>query len=247
MNRDDLLLLFVLFFIYSLMGWIWECIFESVINHKILNRGFLTGPYIPIYGFAGLIYYNFFQRFKSEVFISYNTLYIFIGGIFIATIAEYVTSYVLEKFLHARWWDYSDYPLNLNGRICVIASIFWGIVTVLIINLVNPKLIVLLNTIDHDIKLIYVSSMTTMFIIDLVLTINSILDLHNKLRLIISLESLRNVDIKSFLGTYKDRIYKLANPFTRRIVNSFPEMKFNSKKMQSALSKLKGIKQDKHK
>ena len=247
MDKDNLLLLFVLFFVYSFMGWVWESIYESVLNRKILNRGFLIGPYIPIYGFAGLIYYIIFQRFKSEVFFSYNTLYIFIGGMVIATIAEYITSYVLEKFLNARWWDYSDYPLNLNGRICLIASVFWGIVTVLVINLVNPKLTILLNSVDHDIKLVYASSMTTMFIIDLVVTINSILDLHNKLRLIISLENLKTVDIKGSLGAYKDKIYKLANPFTKRIVDSFPEMRFHSEKMQSALSKLKSIRQDRHK
>lgn len=236
MLKDDILLLIILFFIYSLMGWIWECIYESILNKKLLNRGFLVGPYIPIYGFAGLIYFLLLSDYRLDSIFSIDGLKQFFVGSIVATMIEYVTSYILERFLNARWWDYSNYPLNLNGRVCLIASVFWGIVTVIIINIINPFLLVGIGNLNRDIKLIYASSMITMFTIDFFVTVNSILDLNSRLRLIISLESIKNI------GNYKDKLYKLANPFTERIIESFPEMKFNSEKMQSALSKLKGFK-----
>lgn len=236
MLKDDILLLIILFFIYSLMGWIWECIYESILNKKLLNRGFLVGPYIPIYGFAGLIYFLLLSDYRLDLIFSIDGLKQFLVGSIVATMIEYVTSYILERFLNARWWDYSNYPLNLNGRVCLIASVFWGIVTVIIINIINPFLLVGIGNLNRDIKLIYASSMITMFTIDFFVTVNSILDLNSRLRLIISLESIKNI------GNYKDKLYKLANPFTERIIESFPEMKFNSEKMQSALSKLKGFK-----
>ena len=236
MLKDDILLLIILFFIYSLMGWIWECIYESILNKKLLNRGFLVGPYIPIYGFAGLIYFLLLSDYRLDLIFSIDGLKQFLVGSIVATMVEYVTSYILERFLNARWWDYSNYPLNLNGRVCLIASVFWGIVTVIIINIINPFLLVGIGNLNRDIKLIYASSMITMFTIDFFVTVNSILDLNSRLRLIISLESIKNI------GNYKDKLYKLANPFTERIIESFPEMKFNSEKMQSALSKLKGFK-----
>lgn len=236
MLKDEILLLIILFFIYSLMGWIWECIYESILNKKLLNRGFLVGPYIPIYGFAGLIYFLLLSDYRLDSIFSIDGLKQFLVGSIVATMIEYVTSYILERFLNARWWDYSNYPLNLNGRVCLIASAFWGIVTVIIINIINPFLLVGIGNLSRDIKLIYASSMVTMFTIDFFVTVNSILDLNSRLRLIISLESIKNI------GNYKDKLYKLANPFTERIIESFPEMKFNSEKMQSALSKLKGFK-----
>lgn len=236
MLKDEILLLIILFFIYSLMGWIWECIYESILNKKLLNRGFLVGPYIPIYGFAGLIYFLLLSDYRLDSIFSIDGLRQFFIGSIVATMIEYVTSYILERFLNARWWDYSNYPLNINGRVCLIASVFWGIVTVIIINIINPFLLVGIGNLNRDIKLIYASSMVTMFTIDFFVTVNSILDLNSRLRLIISLESIKNI------GNYKDKLYKLANPFTERIIESFPEMKFNSEKMQSALSKLKGFK-----
>ena len=241
MEKGFILNLVVLFFIYSFIGWVWECIYESILNRKLLNRGFLTGPYIPIYGFTGLIFYLFLSNFKTENLISLDTIKVFIISSICASIFEYVTSYVLEKILNARWWDYSNYPLNLNGRICLIASLFWGFVSVVIINIVNPKLEVLLGFLHREFKLCLASSLITLFVLDLFVTINSITDLYNRLALLIVLETTKTY------GSIKGRLLRVSNPFTTRIITSFPKMKFTSEQMQLSLQKLRELMQDKRK
>lgn len=247
-NRMDLLTILFMFFVYCLIGWVWESIYESILNKKILNRGFLNGPYIPLYGFGGLIILLFLQRFQTP-FMNIMTVKIYFIGAIGATVLEYVTSYVLEKILKARWWDYSEYPLNLNGRICLIATVFWGVVAVAAIDFINPFLLKFYSGLSHDTVLIYVTAMCTLFILDLVVTINSILDLRNRMQLLISLEKDKITD--SFaekigeLGKYKEKLSLIGNPFTRRILRSFPKLKFSSDVLQKTFVKIKNFRMKK--
>lgn len=103
----DLILWFI---IYSFLGWVFEEILGSVKNKKLVNRGFMSGPYCPIYGFGALVYIGLLQ-------LTDNPFLLFFAGGFLACTLEYVTSYLMEKLFGARWWDYSDKPFNLNGRV----------------------------------------------------------------------------------------------------------------------------------
>ncbi len=98
---------------YCFLGWVWESAYRSIKCRKLVNSGFLTGPYVPIYGFGALLYI-FLMHFTLNPIILF-----FVGGL-TACILEYVTSWLLEKIFHARWWDYSDSFMNINGRICLI-------------------------------------------------------------------------------------------------------------------------------
>ena len=98
---------------YCFLGWVWESVYRSIRSRKLVNSGFLTGPYIPIYGFGALLYI-FLMHFTLEPVVLF-----FVGGI-LACILEYITSWLLEKIFHARWWDYSDNFMNINGRVCLI-------------------------------------------------------------------------------------------------------------------------------
>lgn len=231
-----------LYFIYCIIGWIWESIYESIRNKKVINRGFLNGPYIPIYGFGGWFIYFVLQRFEAPI-LSITTLLLFLGGAIGATILEYITSYVLEKTLKARWWDYSDYPLNVNGRICLIATVFWGVITVVAVDFLNPALLRLHDSIPRDGVLIFVTVMTTLFAVDLAVTINSILDLQNRIKLFMSLEKDKVVekfaDRKEDLIKYRDRLGQIGNPFTKRIILAFPRLKFTSDKNQKIFERIK--------
>ena len=98
---------------YCFLGWVWESAYRSIRSRKLVNSGFLTGPYIPIYGFGALLYI-LLMHFTLEPVVLF-----FVGGI-LACILEYITSLLLEKIFHARWWDYSDNFMNINGRVCLI-------------------------------------------------------------------------------------------------------------------------------
>lgn len=112
----DLKVLFLLFIIYSITGWIIEVIATYPDTKCFVNRGFFIGPYCPIYGNCAI----------AMIFLLHNVtnpILLFVLSILICSVGEYVTSYAMEKIFHARWWDYSKNRFNLNGRICLVNSL----------------------------------------------------------------------------------------------------------------------------
>lgn len=249
-GQYEFLMVLCFFFVYCFIGWVWESIYESILNKKVLNRGFLNGPYIPIYGFGGLFILLVCQRFQAPL-LSFDTVIIYFVGAIGATVLEYATSFVLEKILKARWWDYSNYPLNINGRVCLIATIFWGVVAVVAIDILNPWMIGLYEKVPHDPRLIFASVMSTLFVVDIAVTVNSILDLRNKMLLFIALEkdkvSEALTDKKEDLAKYREKFATIGNPFTKRIIASFPDIKFNSEVFQRTFDTIKNFRQKKDK
>ncbi|MGG5317362.1 putative ABC transporter permease [Enterococcus sp. AZ072] len=127
----------LLFFCYSLIGWVWETIYCSIKAKKFVYRGFLLGPITPIYGFGVLGVLYFIAPYQN------NELVVFCLAFILITALEYVTSFLLERLFHASLWDYNQVPLNINGRVAVPVSIFWGICCLLIVEVVNPRLMLL--------------------------------------------------------------------------------------------------------
>ena len=111
-----------------------EVIWTLITDKKLVNRGFLIGPYCPIYGVGCLLLIVFLGSFKDNIFT------LFLMSIIVCSILEYFTSFIMEKLFNARWWDYSDRKLNLNGRICVDTMIPFGILGVLVVYFLNPFL-----------------------------------------------------------------------------------------------------------
>ncbi|MGX7417959.1 putative ABC transporter permease [Carnobacterium gallinarum] len=122
----------LLFFTYAVIGWLWETVYCSIKAKKFVYRGFLVGPYCPIYGFGVLAVLYFIEPYQN------NLLFLYVFSAVTVTILEYITSYVLEKLFHTTWWDYKDVPLNLNGRIALPVSLFWGIGCVFIVKVIQP-------------------------------------------------------------------------------------------------------------
>ena len=117
---DKICYLFILFIVYSVVGYIIEITNCSLREKKlILNRGFFLGPYLPIYGVSCLVMYGILTRYDNDIFT------VFVMSAFICTVIEYVTSYILEKVFKARWWDYSNKKFNLEGRVCLINSFYF--------------------------------------------------------------------------------------------------------------------------
>lgn len=142
----------LLFTIYSIMGWLMEVVLGLIQHHKFVNRGFLIGPYCPIYGFGGvaitLLLGNFMQTMEKVSLLDS----IWISTIVIMCICgtlEYVTSYLMEKLFHARWWDYHRFKLNINGRICLETLLPFTIIGQIILRYGNPVFLGLIGNIKQ--------------------------------------------------------------------------------------------------
>jgi len=127
------------YFAFSVLGWIWESIYCTIKERKWQNRGFLYGPLCPIYGFGSIVALFVYDLILLGTVPKLSWWMILLAGFFFSMILEYPTSYILEKKFHARWWDYSDLPLNINGRTSVPTSIGFGIGAIIIMNYLIPS------------------------------------------------------------------------------------------------------------
>lgn len=120
------------FFVYSFLGWLWETSYVSIKKGKFVNRGFINGPFCTIYGCGAVSVYLILMP------VAGNLLWLYLGGIVVATTLEYVTAVVMESIFHMSWWDYSDKKFNFQGRICLGASLGWGLFTVALFRILHP-------------------------------------------------------------------------------------------------------------
>ncbi|WP_281677076.1 putative ABC transporter permease [Eggerthia catenaformis] len=127
---------FIGFVFFSFLGWVWECLFCMINTGKWENRGFLFGPYCPIYGSAVMLAYFIFGHHRLSV--NSSLIIVFLICMIGSAVIEYVTSYILEKIYHARWWDYSNIPFNIKGRIALPISVAFGIAGIIIVKFVFP-------------------------------------------------------------------------------------------------------------
>lgn len=117
---------FFFFYFYCFLGWVWETCYVSVCQGKWVNRGFMHGPFLPIYGSGAIVVLWFTLPFRTKA------VFVFFAGMFSATVLEYLTGAAMERIFHVRYWDYSDKPLNVNGHICASSSLAWGVFSVLL-------------------------------------------------------------------------------------------------------------------
>lgn len=126
---------FLFFFLYSVIGYLAEIIYVSIKSKKmVVNRGFLIGPYLPIYGFGSLILVLFLRRYEEDPVV------LFVMGAFFCTVLEYFTSLIMEKIFKLRWWDYSDRKFNIDGRVCLDNALLFGISGIVVVKGLHPLL-----------------------------------------------------------------------------------------------------------
>lgn len=125
---------FLWFILYSFFGWVYESTLCSITSRSLVNRGFLNGPLCPVYGFGALTVILAFWR---EPDISPWNL--FFSSMVLTCTLEYITSWAMEKLFHARWWDYSEYRYNINGRVCLLGALAFGSFSVVLIKAVHPR------------------------------------------------------------------------------------------------------------
>lgn len=164
---------FMLFIIYSVGGWIMECTLGLIEKHKFVNRGFLIGPYCPIYGVGVVCVSLLLTRFSNNLFL------LFLLSTIICGTLEYLTSYIMEKVFRARWWDYTDRKFNINGRVCLETLIPFGIISVLIICYANPWIIGKLDMMPKDTLDIIAKIFAVVYLIDTCISFIIILRFKN--------------------------------------------------------------------
>ncbi|MGN0707867.1 MAG: putative ABC transporter permease [Faecalibacterium sp.] len=152
------------FLIYSFLGWCLEVIFAAVTTGELANRGFLNGPLCPIYGLGMDIVLLALTPVQGSL------LALYLGGVLLPSALELVAGWTLYKAFHTRWWDYSDYPFNLGGYICLEFCLLWGVGVVLMLRVIHPIIAGLVALVPHLVGTILLGVLFVIFVVDLVAT-----------------------------------------------------------------------------
>ena len=231
--------LFLYFFIYSVIGWCTEMFYCRLGQGKWVDRGFLYGPYCPIYGFGGLIVLIFLEPFAN------NKIIVFLLAMILTTLLEYVTSFIMEKLFDAKWWDYSEMPFNINGRVCLLNSILFGLLGLIITYIIHPHVENLVNYIPNNYIQYIVLLLVIILSVDFTFTLNSLLNFKDRLKEIESIKeafkeksNAKNKAITAKLNELKQNLIERRLKISdKRIIKAFPDLKFN--KLNNAFEEFK--------
>lgn len=157
---------FLVFIIYSVLGWIMECTLSILQKHKFINRGFLIGPYCPIYGIGVVGVTLILSKLIERITNNWQWLSIFFLSLILCGVLEYFTSYIMEKVFNARWWDYSKKKFNINGRVCPETLIPFGFLSVIILKFTNPFIFEVLYNMPEKALMWVAISIAIIFFID---------------------------------------------------------------------------------
>lgn len=207
---------FLIFAICSIIGYFIEVTWVFLNSKKFINRGFLCGPWIPIYGIgAVLILFSLMQYYNDPVVV-------FIFGMIITSALEYFVSFLLEKLFSNRWWDYSDKPYNINGRICLRNSIAFGVLSLVIIYLIMPLLTLLFSLLEFKSWRVIALIIFIIFLLD---TIYSVIIAYNLKNRTIIVEELKNEKIALIPVIFEKRLKESIENFKvfpSRLLKAFP-------------------------
>ncbi len=162
--KYSLEILILLFFSCALIGFIWEVLLNYIVNGFYMKKGSMHGPWIPIYGYGALAILILLGKLKDK------PLKLFLSSIGLCGIIEYFTGWYLEVFHHMKWWDYTDYFLNIKGRICLEGLLIFGIAGIIFVYVLAPLLNNIFNKLSKKTRWIIASILVGLYLIDLVLS-----------------------------------------------------------------------------
>ena len=216
--------LFFWIMLYSVAGWIYETALCSVQAKRFINRGFLNGPYCPIYGCGAVLNAVALGNVQDVALL-------FLGGVVLDCSLEYMTSYGMEKLFHARWWDYSDEKFNINGRICAAGAVVFGIFSVVVVKLIQPAVEQMTDAILPAAMHIISAVLFLSFMTDVIATVIGFAGFNNRLHeLTLAFEGIeRNLaervhDVPS-REMLLERFSKLMSGQQRRMIHAFPRLR----------------------
>lgn len=234
-------ILFLYFFIYSIIGWFAEIIYCRLYDGKWSSRGFFYGPYCPIYGFGAIAIILLLSPFSK------NPLLIFLLGAILTSILEYATSFIMEKLFNAKWWDYSKYKYNINGRVCLLNALEFGFLGIILIYIFHPNITKVINLIPQDIIYILDVIILVILAIDLTATLNSLLNFKEKLKTLNELAEklketnsgkLSELTIYKELGELRQKLLLKRAGIGKRFIEAFPNLDFKNLNNQLQAFKL---------
>lgn len=218
--------IFLLFIAYGIIGYFLEVITTSLEQKKInLTRGFLVGPIVPIYGVGSLLITLFLSTYRNDLVV------LFVMSLVLCSVVEFTTSYIMEKAFKLRWWDYSHMKYNLDGRICLLNAVLFGIGGVLVVKYVNNILFIIINSMTSIVFNILFYILLIIFITDLVVT----LIVMNKLK--INTAKYLNKDATNKIRQEVRKQLENSSFLVKRLLNSFPKLD----KINIEFSKIKDI------
>lgn len=210
---------FLYFIIYSFLGWICEVIYCSIPAKRFINRGFLKGPICPVYGFGAMfvIYIMTSLNIKSHILI-----FIFSG--IIASIIEFIADLMLEYVFHTRLWDYSNRKFNIKGRVCLLNSTLFSILSLVLMSFIHPIIMSYIKMLSNRAIIITVLICMLLLIIDISRTVSEVINLNT---------TLKNMNLfKEFKKEFSKKEVKFI-----RLINAFPQLEH--KRYKEELNNLK--------
>lgn len=197
---------FIYFIIFSFLGWIYESIYCTIKSGKWDNRGFLYGPLVPIYG-VGSVLLLCVENLINTYIGSYSWWHIFLIGYAGSIILEYSTSWILEKLFHAYWWDYSNIPFNLHGRVCLPCSIGFGFAAIIVIYWIGPFVTNMVDMLPATAIEIFALLLMALISIDTTLTVSA---LTNFEKIVVSVENSLNMHMESFVLSVQENAQSVS-------------------------------------
>ena len=236
MNLELISKYFLLFIIYSFAGWVMETLWVSWCNKRLVDRGFLIGPYCPIYGFGALLIVLFLGK------LSFSPVLVFLMTVFVCGALEYFASWIMEKIFKARWWDYSNVKFNLNGRICLKNLIAFGVMGLAVIYIINPNLEIWIDYfINKENLRVFAFVLWTVFIMDFVV---STIVVYGFRRVTEKVNAERIGDNTEQITNMVRKLLSEKSFFHRRFIEAYPKLEAIKIKMKEIKIKIEDVTND---
>lgn len=248
MGGFDLYYIFYSFTAYAFIGWCLESVYAAYLSKKFINRGFLNGPFCPVYGFGAVLLIIALYPLRQNPFL------LFICSIILTSVLEYITGFILEKAFNSTWWSYSNRRFNIKGRICLQFSLLWGAASVILVYILHPNIYRLIAAIPRDVGNTAAYFILAYLLTDTTVAVLSAADLHARvgqlhnvsIELKFKLEHIREVtsgraeDMETKLQELRARYEYLLHKRVfghSRLLTAFPALK--SKKFGNIMTDIR--------
>ncbi len=226
---NDWVNVILLFFIFGLAGWCMEVGLKYIQYHRFINRGFLTGPICPIYGCGAVLITVVIGNLaivESGPVMTFALSFVICGAV------EYLTSLVLEKIFHARWWDYSQKPMNLHGRVWIGNLFLFGLAGVAIIHILNPVLYRFLGRISLGTRAVVTSGLLVILVTDFVVS-------YFVLKLVKAGVDTSEADNTEEISQEVRQLLTNRSYFYKRFSDAYPEVVYKTERVQARIAAVK--------
>jgi uncharacterized membrane protein len=226
---EQLVNLVLLFFVYAIAGWCMEVCLKYRQYHRFINRGFLTGPWLPIYGFGAVLItlaVNLIAGVEHSIGTTFMISFMLCGAV------EYVSSWIMEKRFHARWWDYSQKPMNLNGRVWIGNLMLFGLAGVLVDNIANPLLLRFFEGISLRTRTIVACVLLVVIVADYVVT-------HFVLKLVKTGVESSEADNTEEISKEVRLLLSDRNYFYKRFADAYPDVIYRTERITERMNAIR--------